>query len=252
MVRKFHGSSVDGLVMLRYLYRDHPKQCTFVLTNALREPLNLGIWRQVAFVWENNRLSVPGGSMTSMEMEIGRCRHSLTVIPLLIVAPRQRHLHINILVVDRDEATVELFEPFGILPSVYGPQAPLEAALGTVLMRSVRSKVPPKILKPNLSTGSGLQALQELEGIMRQGSGLPPGYCMAWAALYAKVRLASPLEQRAMIPDKILSMARDQVTATSLTEFIQSFASELMSERSERSERSGESSDTGSRSTPGF
>lgn len=224
--RRFTGSNVDGLSTLKYLYREHPQQCTFVLEKALQAPRELGIWSQVAFVWMKQRLTVPGGSITAISLEVDRCEYSLTVAPLLLVSTNGRHLHINILVLDREEGTAELFEPYGRMPPIYGDAKPLEAALMTQLGQVIPEV---RLVRPMLSEGKGLQARQELEGKMRVGKGLPPGYCMAWSALYAKVRLSSPLEQRELIPDKLLSMAQDETAAASMTEFIQAFARELIS-----------------------
>jgi hypothetical protein len=215
----FSGRSVDGLSILRYLYKEHPEQCMFVLESALNKEVDLDPWHKVAFVWMDQYLSVPGGSISDMKFETERCSHNLIVVPLIMVDDKRLYLHANFLVIDKGEEVAEIFEPYGSMPPIYGLQEPLDAALRKCLKKLFSSKNA-KLERPLLASGKGLQALQQLEGLMRTGPGLPPGYCMAWCAMYAKLRLASPMELRNLVPEKLLAMAIDKQTHPSMTEFI--------------------------------
>lgn len=225
----FTGRSTDSIAILQYLYLDRPKQCMFLLEQVLRDHTNIDLWYRVAFVWREQVLHVPGGSVEALRFEVCRCPHALTVIPLVMTDANRKYLHANFIILDRDEATMELFEPFGQMPVVYGRSEPLDDALRMVVRRIFSGARRPLLVRPRLDDGPGLQARQELEESMRRDDPeLPPGFCLAWSALYAKIRLASPPEQRSLIPQKMLQMAHDRTSHASMTSFIRAFAQMLV------------------------
>lgn len=235
----FTGSSDDALSVLLFLLREHPRQCTFVLRDALVTQ-TLDSWFAVALVWMDNELHFPGRVRTETDFlwEIKICEEQFVVMPLILVDRLKRNLHANFLIIDRREGTFEHFEPYGFMPRIYGTPEPLRHRLRKLCSRTFPTTLPRGVvLEPRPSEGKGLQARQELERKMARPN-QPAGFCLAWSALYAAVRLASPLERAEVMPSRMLDIVV-RSTDDSLTDFIDRFASCMIERESSKSLAAG-------------
>ena len=222
---QFTGSSKDALAALVFLMRNHQHQCTFIVDNAFKME-KMDSWFAVALVWMDNKLRFPGEGRTeeSFIRAVCRCSDQFTVVPLILVDKQRTIMHANTIIIDRQSATLEHFEPYGEMGRCFGSATRLKQRLKAFCKNIFPDAVPPAVvIQPRPSHGRGLQARQELE--RRTGTfNQPVGFCLAWSTLYASVRLATPMSRPETMPDRMLALV-NQSDVTNLTDFIDDFAS---------------------------
>ena len=204
-LRYYEGSSNDALFLLDYLREKYTEQC--VLLATLLQTKNTDIsWEDVAFVWVNKNLRVPGGKY-SLRTKVTDCRHRFILIPLVIVHPTKSLLHANFVILDLYRHCIERFESYGETPIGYQVGIKLDTAL---------DRLGKFLLGPSATLERGLedqkiniQLYQETERLMSKDKGDPAGYCLVWSAMYADMRLANPLREASSIPRLIFDTAKE-------------------------------------------
>jgi len=226
----FSGKSDNALAVLKFLMKEHPRQCSFVLDDALLKE-SQDRWFAVAIVWLDGLLTFPGDgrSEETFTQQARTCKEQLVIVPLVIVDARRENMHANMIIIDREHGTFEHFEPYGTMPSGYGNPIPLQLKLKKLCASIFPNAVPAgMVIAVKHSHGIGLQARQELERKMGRLS-QPPGFCLAWSALYASIRLASPNVHPMAIPAKILyTIQHSEQTDGTLTDYIDRFAVSIL------------------------
>ena len=227
----FTGKSDNALSVLQFLASEHPKQCSFILDDAATNE-KLHHWFSVAIVWLDGALTFPGvgRSKASFINEARTCKEQLVLVPLVMVDDARENMHANMIIIDTEHGTFEHFEPYGEMPAGYGSKIRLQLELEKLCAEIFPVAIPiGLVIRARHSNGIGLQSMQELEKKMGHNNS-PPGFCLAWCALYASMRLASPNVHPEAIPAKILHTIKnsDAKTASILTEYIDRFASSLI------------------------
>ncbi len=219
----FTGSNDDAIQVLIFLAKKHPDQCQFFLRDVIVKKKS---WVNTSLIWDGKKIKFQGKDVQDhgFVSKILKCKHQFLILPLMLVDPGYTIMHANFLVLDLLEETVEHFEPYGNTPEQFGDAHSLNESLQVFTTR-----VFPKgrFVQPKVSEGKGLQARQELESQITKTKSRPPGFCLAWAALYASVRLSSPLERPECMADKMLQLAQGSGAVT-LTSFIDDFAHQII------------------------
>jgi hypothetical protein len=211
---RFEGSVLDVLCLLVHLNNKYNDQC--VLLQVLHENWGHKIhWNDVSLLFVEGSLRYPNNkSLENHATTIARCKFRFVLTPLMIVDPSYKYMHANMVIYDTKKQTLERYESYSSTPSGYGSMIPLDESL-----RQLASEINPRsrYIQP---VKVPVQLLQEIENKMNEAD--PAGYCLAYSALYADLRLQFALRDPEAIPELLYVAATRH--PSSMTQYIRDYA----------------------------
>ncbi|NDC31820.1 MAG: hypothetical protein EBZ58_13000 [Bacteroidetes bacterium] len=228
---KFRGQPWEDLVSMLYLMHKHKNDCVAIpldlMTNSgnlTKKALGVTSFNDTSLSWSttNKKFNVPKGLWDAVRACLKR-KARFIVMPLGINAPGASHA--NFLIYNSETKSLERFEPHGMVPETSSLNIPeLEEELGNLFNRNISRDMVDEVFAPVcFCPAVNVQAIQVAENQKKFEDA--EGFCVAWAAWYADVRLSNPKKSRS----EVISIAIEKLRKNtySFTQFIRSYASFL-------------------------
>jgi hypothetical protein len=223
------------IVQLLMLNAKHQDSCIFLPFEI--NPLSIHIkHKSVSFfslTWDASLNALYPPSMLSLKKFINMLREcsennegKYVVIPLLLENGSQPSGHFNVLIYDKEEKSVERYEPNGMItPAGYNTEEmdkKIVKFLSHVFLHDYRKEI--TYYKPEaFCPRKGVQYLEHMsrKDLEHLPFVIKRGTCSLWSIVYADERLSNPDLNRKQIHDKILSNIQNQ--NTNMYDFILSY-----------------------------
>jgi hypothetical protein len=238
MSSTFTGSTRDALAIMVFLQNKYPNECILLKqtlydlehkyqNSAVKSKLEMDFpvdWFELGLVWSDGQLYYD----KNIRFRVDQCSHRFVLTPFTLVA--DEFVHANFLIFDREAATLEHFEPFGRTPRIYLHHSSQQlfykklSRFGNLILGRDSSFV--SLLA---EAGVELQHKQEQElrrSLLQRKDTDPGGFCLAWAGMFADVRLSNSLLDIRSIP--VLWSEFMQIDDVFLTDYVRDYATRII------------------------
>jgi len=139
--------------------------------------------------------------------------------------------HANILIIDKEEGTIERFDPYGDVPYLDGDK--LDDVIQEKIGRYVNTYLKEygkelKYLRPKDYMKIGFQTISNDGDIRNKKLSDPVGYCLAWIFYYIEMRVSNPKLHPKQLVQKIIKTIQKRGNGdTIFIDFIRNYATKL-------------------------
>ncbi len=229
----FKGLPIDTMAAMKALAERHPNEC-IVMSGSGESWHNLGInFYSSSFQGGPYIQPPPMGFVNGFNECLKRCGKSRFIaFPLtiwFITSSGEQGGHANYMIYDCSENAIERFEPYGFLESI-------SDEVDKTVRIFFESNIPKiKYYSPlDFCPVISLQAVEETQEVLFRPTrrlGDPKGFCVAWAAYYADLRLGNPNKSREKLIQEALETLKSQTAV--FTDFIRNYAEDLVKYRNQ-------------------
>jgi hypothetical protein len=231
---QFHGTDLDMLFGLLYVFKRHKNGCIPINIKLDRQSslyFNLGInWTCKR---KKRRLYMPKGITHYFKKCLERPDVQFIFILLTLSYPkrctsRSFGQHANVLIYDKETKTMERFEPNGCSVNfdIWYEIKEFDKIFRKIAKNVFNSTyVTPDTCCPYI----GPQAIQESEKLIRIAD--PEGFCAAWTLWIIELRLKNPKESLKSL--QLLAIKKMKKDSKPLTDFIRNFSQYVVKKRGE-------------------
>ena len=231
----FRGSPWDDFVSMLYLLHKHPKDCVAIPNDLLTRSgriTNKGLavtnYNDTSLYWctITNKFYVPTGLWDAVKSCLRR-KARFIVMSLGINGINNNGIHsshANFLVYNSETKALERFEPQGTPTSKFLHVPNFEKKLYDLFNKNVCKDMIDDVYAPlSFCPAINVQRIQYKENDKQIGE--VGGFCVAWAAWYADIRLSNPKKSRSEVV--ALGIEKLQKNPYSFTRFIRSYSAFL-------------------------
>jgi len=230
----FKGSSWEDLVSMIYLLHRHPKDCVAIPKDLLtgsgkitQKGFNVKSFNNTSLTWSanENMFYIPVGLWDSIKDCLKR-KPRFIVMPLGIngLVKSKRVSHANFLIYNAGTKVLERFEPHGKPMANFLNIPNFEKKLAELFNNNVHKDMIREVYDPlSFCPAVNVQKIQSNEFDKKIGE--IGGFCVAWSAWYADIRMSNPKKSRS----EVVSMGIEKLKKNnySFTQFIRSYSSFL-------------------------
>ena len=223
----FQGSPWDDLTSMLYLLHKHKKDCVAIpsalLTGSGRisnKGLAVSSYKDTSLIWDSRtkKFIVPDGLWDAVRSCLKK-KATFIVLPLGINTNVADHA--NFLVYNSLTKSLERFDPCGFPKGDIFNPTKLDEQLGHLFNKNVQPEMVKDVYDPlSFCPLINFQKIQKNEHQNIPGD--PEGFCVAWAAWYADIRLSNPNKSRT----QVVKMAMETLykNTKSFSQFIRSYS----------------------------
>jgi glutaredoxin len=231
----FEGSSWDDLVSMIYLLHRHPKDCVAIPKDLLtgsgkitQKGFKVKNFNDTSLSWtvDKNMFYIPVGLWDSIKDCLKR-KPRFIVMPLGINGINswgKRASHANFLIYNTGTKVLERFEPHGKPMANFLNIPDFEKKLADLFNNNVHKDMIREVYDPlSFCPAVNVQKIQVNE--LDKKIGEIGGFCVAWSAWYADIRMSNPKKSRS----EVVSIGIEKLKKNnySFTQFIRSYSSFL-------------------------
>ena len=227
---KYVGTPWNALIVMLYLTWRYPNDCVVIpKNNTLTDSGKVTSWvktglrefQSIMLVWNHpmKEIQVPYQFWTSFQECLNK-KVRFIVMPFGFECGGNIG-HANYLVYDTKNREMERFEPNTYVHGICYNPPNLDIKIKNLFNQFMSREIVKKIYSPlEYCPRDGFQVIQH--GEKQKKSGDPGGFCAAWVAWYADLRLANPNKSREQVVNMAMEYLRKQ--PQSFTQFIRSYA----------------------------
>ncbi len=222
--KKFAGvDEIDTYASMLYLADLFQDECVIIPhshNNKYKISKNVS-FSDITLTWdEKTKTLIEPYNFWEYMNECNNSAKRFIMIPFGFQCKIDRNSHANFLLYDKEQNTLERFEPHGYMPSDSCMPKDIDNFLKNVFKKNLDPNL--KYIKPlDYSPRDSFQAIQEgEEKFQRNGYDLA-GYCGVWSTYYAILRLKNPDTDRKKVINKALGVLNKRTE--SYSEFIRDY-----------------------------
>ena len=231
----FKGNPWEDLVSMVYLLHRHPKDCVAIPKDLLtgsgkitKKGFSVKSFNDTSLYWNaiENIFYIPLGLWDAIKDCLKR-KPRFIVMPLGINGLSQQGLpasHANFLIYNTETKVLERFEPHGKPMSNFLNIPNFEKKLADLFNNNVHKDMIKEVYAPlSFCPSVNVQKIQVDEREKKIGDA--GGFCVAWSAWYADIRMSNPKKSRSEVV--AIGIEKLQKNPYSFTQFIRSYSSFL-------------------------
>ena len=231
----FKGSSWEDLVSMIYLLHRHPKDCVAIPKDLLtgsgkitKKGFSVQSFNDTSLYWNGieNIFYIPLGLWDAIKDCLKR-KPRFIVMPLGINGKSSigtPSSHANFLVYNTETKVLERFEPHGNPMTAYLNIPNFEKKLADLFNNNVHKDMIKEVYAPlSFCPSVNVQKIQVDEREKKIGDA--GGFCVAWSAWYADIRMSNPKKSRSEVV--AIGIEKLKKNPYSFTQFIRSYSSFL-------------------------
>lgn len=230
----FNASSWEDLVSMVYLLHRHPKDCVVIPKDLLtgsgkitQTGFNVNKFSQTSISWSTieNMFHIPVGFWVALINCLQR-KPRFIVMPLGIdgLYLGKPASHANFLIYNTETKVLERFEPHGKPMADFLNIPHFAKKLADLFNNNVHKDMIREVYEPlSFCPALNVQKIQANE--LERKIGEVGGFCVAWSAWYADIRMSNPKKSRSEVVS--IGIEKLQKSPYSFTEFIRSYSSFL-------------------------
>jgi glutaredoxin len=231
----FKGNPWEDLVSMLYLLHRHPEDCVAIPKDLLtgsgkitKKGFNVKSFNDTSLYWNaiENIFYIPLGLWDAVK-DCLKKKARFIAMPLGINGLSQQGLpssHANFLIYNRETKVLERFEPHGNPMSNFLNIPNFEKKLADLFNNNVYKDMIKEVYAPlSFCPSLNVQTIQVYEREKKLGDA--GGFCVAWSAWYADIRMSNPKKSRSEVVS--IGIEKLRKNPYSFTQFIRSYASFL-------------------------
>lgn len=222
---KFRGSPTFNLKVMKYLKKKFPKYCVIIpeikTKNFSHEDVSL---RWIQTTGKNGYFSIPKDYWKLFN----KCESKRFIIFPFGFSCNTNNGHANYMLYDREEKSLERFEPYGKTKRECSNPYNLDEKIKKLFKENLGKDFIKIYYKPlDFLQEKSIQRLQEDEGEY-DDSDPSGGFCAAFVSFYAELRMENPNKDR----NRLINLAVQKIKNTdkSLTEYIRGYSAHIVDE----------------------
>ena len=232
---KFRGNPWEDFVSMLYLLHKHPKDCVAIPASLLtgsgkitKKAFDVNSFNDTSLYWSTtkNNFYIPLGLWDAVKACLKR-KARFIVMPLGItgiMSTGESASHANFLIYNSETKALERFEPHGVPNSAFLNVPNFEKKLAELFNNNVDKDMIRDVYAPlSFCPAVNVQIIQAREKEIKLGEA--PGFCVAWSAWYADIRMSNPKKSRSEVVN--IGIEKLRKNPYSFTQFIRSYSSFL-------------------------